>query len=153
MLTLVAVLALTTGPCDLVDKAAATSLLGAPVTAVTPSGPAPDEDTGGTMSSCVYQAGERMLVVVRVDYPTAAAANDAANAEMSPEKLAEEGTTATPESGLGDKAWLSHTRSGLQYSVLKGASALALAIGGMPKDLATYESQLRAATAAAVKKL
>jgi hypothetical protein len=105
------------------------------------------------MSSCVYQAGDRMLVVVRVDYPTAAAARDAATEEMSPEKLAEEGTTATPESGLGDKAWLSHTKYGLQYSVLKGASALSLAIGGMPKDLSTYEAQLRSATAAAVKKL
>lgn len=145
-------LAIATGPCDLVDKATAAQLLGAPVTTVMPSGPAPDEDTGGTMSSCVYQAGERMLIIVRVDYPSAAAANDAAKEEMSPEKLAEEGTTATPESGIGDKAWLGHTKSGLQYSVLKGATALSLAIGPISPGVAN-ESQLRAATAAAVKKL
>ena len=153
LLTYPLALAVAAGPCDLVDKAAATQLLGAPVTTVSPSGPEPDEDTGATRNACVYQAGDRMLVLVRLDFPTATAARDAASEQLQSDDLTEEGTTIKEESGLGDKAWLAHTRHGLQYIVLKGPTVLSLAIGGMPKELSTYESQLRSATAAAAKKL
>jgi len=64
------------GPCDLLDRAAAGALLGAPVTKMEPSGPEPDEDSGGSRTTCTYQAGQAMLIVIRLeefDYAGAAA--------------------------------------------------------------------------------
>jgi len=141
------------GPCDLVDRAAATQLLGVPPASVTPSGPEPDEDTGGTRTTCVYMAGQRMLVVIRVAYASAAAAREATTQEMQAEKLAEDDATAKEVSGPGDKAFLVHTKYGVQYVVLKGSSVISLALGGMPNPLPTYEAQLRTAAGAAATKL
>jgi len=141
------------GPCDLLDKAAAGQVLGTAVSSVTPSGPDKDDETGASRTTCIYKAGDRMLLVMRLDFPTAAAARDAANEQLQGEALTEEGTTVKEEPGIGDKAWLAHTKHALQYIVVKGPAVLSLLLGGMPKDLSTYESQLRTATTAALKKL
>jgi len=141
------------GPCDLLDRAAAGALLGAPVTKMEPSGPEPDEDSGGSRTTCTYQAGQAMLLVLRLDFPDAAAARAIASAEIEPEKLAEQKATATPETGLGDKAWLIRAPAAIEYVVVKGPTVLTLALGGMPKPLETYEAQLRASTTAAAGKL
>ena len=141
------------GPCDLLDRAAATTLLGAPVTKMDPSGPEPDEDTGGTRTTCVYQAAQRMLIVIRLDYPNAGAAREATAAEMEPEKLAEEKATMKDAPGLGDKGYLVYTPRAIQYLVVKGSSVLSLILGGVPNPLPTYEAPLRSATVSAAKKL
>jgi hypothetical protein len=141
------------GPCDLLDKATAGAILGATVTQADPSGPEPDEDSGATRTSCVYMAGTRMLVVIRLDFPNAAAASQTANAEAQSEELAAEGATVKPETGVGDKAWLMQTRTALTYGILKGPTILSLALGGVPNPLNTYEAQLRTAAVAASKKL
>ena len=81
-LTLAAIGTTPAGPCDLLDRSAAGALLGAPVSKMEPSGPEPDEETGATRTICAYQAGQRMLIVVRLDFPNAGAAREATAAEM-----------------------------------------------------------------------
>lgn len=141
------------GPCDLLDRSAAAALLGAPVTKMDPSGPEPDEDSGATRSTCVYQAGQQMLIVIRLDFPSAGAARESTAAAMEPEKLSEEKATAKDAPGLGDKAYLVYTPRAVQYLVVKGATVLSLILGGVPNPLPTYEAQLRTDTAAALKRL
>ena len=141
------------GPCDLIDRAAATQLLGAPVASMEPSGPEPDEDTGATRTTCTYMAGQAMLIVIRLDFPNAAAAHDVTAAELEPEKLAEEKATVKEESGVGDKAYLVYNPRAAEYVVVKGASVLTVALGGTPKPLPSYEAQLRSSATAAAKKL
>lgn len=141
------------GPCDLLDRAAAAQLLGAPVASMDPSGPEPDEDTGATRTTCTYIAGKAMLIVIRLDFPNAAAARDVTSSELEPEKLAEEKATVKEESGIGDKAYLIYNPRAAEYVVVKGASVLTLAIGGTPNPLPSYEAQLRSSAAAATRKL
>jgi len=141
------------GPCDLLDRSAASALLGAPVSKMDPSGPEPDEETGATRTTCAYQGAQRLLVVIRLDFPNATAAREATTAQLQPDQLSETDATAKEVSGLGDKAYLVNTPKAVQYVVVKGPTVLSLMLGGMPNPPPTYESQLRAATAAAAKKL
>ena len=156
MISLVALslaFAASAGPCDLLDRAAAAQLLGAPVTSMDPSGPEPDEDTGASRTTCTYMAGQAMLIVIRLDFPNAAAARDVTAASIEPEKLAEEKATVKQESGIGDKSYLIYNPRAAEYVVVKGATVLTLALGGTPNPLPSYEGQLRSAAAAATKKL
>lgn len=146
-------LAATAGPCDLLDRAAAAKLLGAAVTQMDPSGPEPDEDTGASRSTCVYMAGQRMLVVIRLDFPSAAAASEMTTTELQGERLTAENATVKEETGAGDKAWLVRTPKALEYIVLKGPTVLTLALGGVPAPLDAYEAQLRTDGKAAAAKL
>ena len=148
-----AVLALLAGPCDFLTQAEATRLLGVPVTKAEPSGPEPDEDTGATRSTCTYYAGQAMAIVMRLDFPSAAAAQQAMADGLEPEKLAEEKATVKPESGVGDKAYLMYTPRSAQYVVVKGATVLTVIVGGTPNPLTSYESQLRTDARAAAGKL
>ena len=143
------------GPCDLLSAAAASELLGQPVTTPTPSGPEPDEDTGGTRTVCVYQAGTRMLILVRVAYASAPAARDATTQELVGERFGEgeDDFTVKEESGLGDRAFWALSPRAAEYVVVKGPTVLGLLLGGMPKEPSTYQAQLRAATAKAMTKL
>jgi hypothetical protein len=142
------------GPCDLVSKAAAAQLLGQPVASMAPSGPEPDEDSGGTRTVCVYQAGNRMLIITRVAFGSAAAAREATTKELVGERLGEEeGATVTEEPGLGDKAYWATTKNGVEYIIVKGAAVLGAALGGMPQPPATYQAQLRTVAVGAASKL
>jgi hypothetical protein len=141
------------GPCDLLTREAAGQLLGQQVTTMTPSGPEPDEDTGGTRTVCLYQAGTRMLVLIRVAFANPAAARQATTKELVTERLEEDGYTITEEPTLGDMAFWAHSPRGAQYIVVKGAAVLGLALGGMPREPSTYRAQLRAVTVAATAKL
>ena len=142
------------GPCDLLDRAAAAQILGAPVTTMEPSGPEPDEDTGASRTTCMYMAGKGMLMVIRLDFPSAAAARDVIAANLEPDKLAEDKATAKEESGgPGDKSYVVYNPNAAEYVVLKGATVLTLAVGGVPNPLPSYEPQLRSNAAAATKKL
>ena len=143
----------TPGPCDLLDRTAATQLLGQPVTSLTPSGPEPDEDTGGTRTVCVYQAGMRMLILTRVAFPTAAAARAAMTAELVGERLAEDGVTVKEESGLGDKAYWAQSANAAEYIVLKGPTALGIALGATPQEQQSFHASLRSAAKAVTEKL
>ena len=148
------VLTTVAGPCDLLDRAAAAQILGAPVTKMEPSGPEPDEDTGASRSTCMYTAGKGMLMVIRLDFPSAAAARDVIAANLQPDKLAEDKATAKEESGgPGEKSYVVYNPKAAEYVVLKGATVLTLAVGGVPNPLPSYEPQLRSNAAAATKKL
>lgn len=141
------------GPCDLLSRDAAAQVLGQPATTATPSGPEEDEETGGSRTICVYQVGERMLIVTRVIFASAAEAREATTQELVGERLGGDDVTVKEEAGLGDRAFWAHTAKSAEYIVLKGASALGVTLGGMPKPPASYQAQLRAATAAATAKL
>lgn len=142
------------GPCDLVDRAAATEILGQPVTSGVAAGPEPDEDTGGTLTYCTYRAGSAALIVSRVTFGTAAAARHATTKELVAGRLEDEMKALTEEPGLGDKAFWAYTDTGAEYVVLKGSTVLGLGLGGgLPKPPASYKSTLRAGAASAIAKL
>jgi hypothetical protein len=145
----------TPGPCDLLTREAASELLGQQVTTPTPSGPEPDEDTGGTRTVCVYQSGTRMLILVRVAFASAAAAREATTRELVGERYGEgeDDFTLKEEPGLGDKAFWAYSRRAAEFIVVKGATVLGLTLGGMPKEPSTYQAQLRAATVMATTKI
>ena len=152
-LLLAAVGATPAGPCDLVDRPTAAQMLGAPVTKVEPTGPEPDEDSGATRTTCTYYAGQGLLIVIRLDFPNAAAARDMAATELDPDKLNAENSTVKQESGIGDKDYLVHAPKAVQYVVVKGSTVLTLILGGTSDAPAAHESQLRTAAGAATKKL
>ena len=141
------------GPCDLLDRATAAQIIGAPVTRMDPSGPEPDEDNGASRTTCAYMAGQAMLLVIRLDFPSAAAANETLSTQLDPAKLEEEQTTVKSESGPGDKAWVVYNPRAVEYVVLKGPTVLTLALGGVPNPLPTYEDALRKEAAAVTRKL
>lgn len=141
------------GPCDLLDRAAAAQVLGAPVTKVEPSPPEPDEDSGASRSVCTYYGGPGLFAVIRLDFPSAAAARDMVAAELDPEKLAAEKATVKPGSAIGDKSYIVYAPQAIQYVVVKGPTVLTLVLGGVPTPLTAYESQLRTAAGAATAKL
>jgi hypothetical protein len=143
------------GPCDLLTRAAASELLGQQVTTPTPSGPEPDEETGGTRTVCVYQAETRMLILIRVVFASAPAALAATTRELVGERFSEgeDDFTVTEESGLGDRAFWAHRPGAAEFVVVKGATVLGLVLGGMPKEPSMYQAQLRAAAVLAATRL
>ncbi len=142
-----------TGPCDLLSPAAASQLLGRPVSAGTPSGPEPDEDTDGTRTVCVYQAGGRMVIVIRVVFATAARAREASTEQAVKDRLSEESFTVTPEPGLGDQAFWAQSEGAAEIVARKGTSIVAVLLGGMPQPPASYHPQLRATLTTALNAL
>ncbi len=149
------------GPCDLLTRAAASGLLGQQVTTPTPSGPEPDEDTGGSRTVCVYQAGTRMLILIRVVFASAPAALEATTRRLVGERSGDdEGEdenaddfTVTEQPGLGDRAFWAYRPGAAELIVVKGATVLGLALGGMPKEPSMYQAQLKAAAVTAMAKL
>ena len=142
------------GPCDLLDRATVASLLGKPATEVTPSPPTPDEDTGGTVTVCMYRSDAAALIVSQVTFANAAAAQKATTKELVEGRMDEEVTAFKEVPGLGDRAFWVTTAAGAEFVILKGATVLGVSLGGMlPKPPASYEAALRAAASAAVAKL
>lgn len=142
------------GPCDLLDPATVSELLGQPLTRGVPAGPEPDEDTGGTLSYCTYHAGPTALIVSQVAFESAAAARKATTKELVAGRLEDDLMALKEEPGLGDKAFWAYTPQGAEYVVLKGPSVLGLALGGrLPKPPASYQAALRAAAAKAITRL
>ncbi len=145
-----------TGPCDVLARETAVQLLGQPLTAVEPSGPAPDEDSPSpaTRTTCVYQAGIRVLIVTTLTFSSAAAARETTTRELLTEQLEEEeGARVTEEPGLGDKAYWGLNERTAEYIVLKGPKVMGVILGGMPKPPAMYQVPLRAVAASAASKL
>ena len=142
------------GPCDLLDRATASSLLGAPVKDVDASPPTRDEDTGGTVTVCMYRSDAAALIVSQITFASPAAARQATTKELVEGRMEEEVTAFKEVPGVGDRAFWAVTEAGAQFVILKGATVLGVALGGMlPKPPASYEAALRAAASAAVAKL
>lgn len=142
---------LTVDPCELVGKAQAAELLGQPVTRVMPSPPEPDEDSGGTRSSCMYFAGGRALIVIHVAFPSPEAARRGTQRALASD---DEKPTLREEPGVGDRALWSFTAEGAQYAIVKGAAVVAVSIGGGDlKNLEGYHDRLKAAAVQAVARL
>jgi hypothetical protein len=142
------------GPCDLLDRATASQLLGKPVASMEPSAPEPDEDSGGMRSVCVYQAGTSMLMVIQETFKTAEAARDLTTQELVGERYGgNEAVTVEEASGLGDRAFWIHSPTAAEYVVLKGAKVLALLLGGTTRAPNSYQESLRAVTAGLLAKL
>ena len=136
------------GPCDLVSRTAASELLGQQVATATPSGPEPDEDSGGMRSICVYQSATRMLILVRIVFANAHAAREATTRELVSERFSDgdDDFTIKEEAGVGDAAFWAYSPSAAEFVVVKGVTVLALTLGGMPKEPSAYQAQLRAVT-------
>lgn len=142
------------GPCDLVDRATAVSILGKAPTDVSPSEPTRDEETGGTVVVCYYRAGESALIVSQITFANAAAAQKATTKELVEGRMEDEVTAFKEISGVGDRAFWVTTENGAQFVIVKGATVLGVSLGGtLPKPPASYEAALRAAAIAAAAKL
>jgi hypothetical protein len=142
------------GPCDLLSKSDASALLGQPVTAVDHVGPQPDEDTGGTLDYCVYRTATSAMTVSEVVFPSAAAAKKAVTQEFLLGQMDAEDASVEAESGIGEQGWWGHSGKGAQYVVIKGATVLAVGLGGQGiKDPASHKAALRAAIISAAGKL
>lgn len=142
------------GPCDLLSKADASTLIGSPVTAVDHVGPQPDEDTGGTLEYCVYRTATAGVIVSEISFPTAAAAKSAINQEFLLGQMESEDAKVEPESGMGDQAWWGVSTKGVEYVVIKGAIVLSVHLGGEAiKDPASHKAAVRAAAVSALMKL
>ena len=151
--TLAAPVPRATGPCDLLDPATVTALLGKPAKG-TSAGPEPDEDTDGTVSYCSYREGQIGLIVSQVEFKNAAAARKATTEELVEGRLDDEIIELKEQPGVGDKAYWAYTERGASYLVLKGAHVVSVALGGRPpKPPKTYQDALRAAATAAVSKM
>lgn len=149
LLALPLVASLVAGPCDLVDKAKITALLGQPAPAGVPAGPEKDEDTGAMMTHCTYQLGNQMVIVSNAAFESAAAARKATTQELVKERMDVE-AKVTQESGIGDAGFWAVSERGAMYVVLKGARVVAVALGGqLPKATATYHDALKEVTVTA----
>ena len=124
-------LALGADICSLVSKGEATSLLGQPVSDMTPGKPEKDEDTGGMLTYCSYRAGTLALIVSVVEFSSPAEARKNTTREMAASRL-EGDAKVTDESGLGDRAyWAVSTKAGARgYIVQKGTRVLGIMLGG-----------------------
>jgi hypothetical protein len=139
------------GPCDLLDKATVTAILGQPAPAGNPSGPEKDEDTGAMMTYCTYRAGQNALIVSRATFANAAAAKKVTSQEVVKEKMDDPKAMLVEEPGVGDRAFWATTSRGAQYMVLKDAVVVAIGFGGnLSKPPASYHDVLKSATTAAM---
>ena len=148
-------LALGADICSLVGKSEASSLLGQPVTHVTPSKPEKDEDTGGMLTYCSYRAGTLALVVSVVEFSSPAEARKNTTKEMAAGRL-EEDAKVTDESGLGDRAyWAVSTKAAAAgYTVQKGMRVLGIMLGGQGLGApGKHKEALRKAAADALGRL
>lgn len=144
----------TAGPCELMDRATVVALLGQKSTTGTPSGPEPDEDSGGTVSYCTYRAGTAALILSQVTFATAAAAGKATTRELVTSRMDGDEAKIVDEPGLGDRAFWAYTTEGAEIVVLKGSVVLGVALGGqLANPPASYRKALRAATVAALLKM
>ncbi len=142
------------GPCDLLDRAAAGTLAGAPVSPGISEPPEPDDETNGILSYCMYRAPKGAVIVSLVAFANAGDAKKATTKELVAGRLEGDQKELKEETGVGDKAFWAYTEQGAQYVVLKGANVIAVSIGGgLPKPPASYHDALRAAAASASGKL
>ena len=146
-------LVISTGPCDYLDKATVTGLLGGAPVATMPMGPTPDEDTDGTATYCTIRGPRSAVIVSQVAFKDADAARKATTKELVAGRLEDEVQELTEEKGLGDTAFWAYTAQGAQFVVLKGANVLAVSLGGgLPNPPKSYHDALRdAATSVAAK--
>ena len=133
-------------PCDLLSRADAAKVLGAPVTSADPSGPELDDESGAMRTTCVYQAaGGRMLVVLRLTYKDAKTARDSTAIEVVRERIAEQKEKLEVDSGIGERVFWITSDFMAQYVVVKGATVTGVILGGTPKPPAESRAALRAA--------
>ena len=143
-----------TGPCDLVDKATATALLGAAPLEMSPMGPEPDEDTGSTITYCTIHGQHSAIIVSQMAFKDADAARKTITKEQVTGQMEGDVKKLTEEKGLGDKAYWAYTERGVEYVVIKGANVLAVGLGGaLPNPPESYHDALRAAATKAAAKL
>jgi hypothetical protein len=141
--------------CSLISPTDAASLLGQPITAVTPFGPQPDEDSGGLFSFCRYLSSNAAVVVSVVEFASAAEARKQLNANLVKEHMESEDAKVTEEPGIGEQSFWDISADGASYTFVKGSRIVGIGLGGegiaADKALSRKDALRRAALAVASK--
>jgi hypothetical protein len=139
----------------LVTRAEAASVLGGPVTELTPVSPQRDEDTGAEQTGCVYQQGDGLgLAVVLLTFSSAEAAGASLTDEVAAQQLGDPDVTLVAEPGLADRAYWAASDDLAAYVVLRGRYVLGMSLGGDGfRGAAAHRGALRRAAEAAVRRL
>lgn len=116
--------------CVLLSRADAAGLLGQPVVAVSPAGPAPDEDSGGRLSYCTWRAAGAAAVLSIVEFGSAAEAAKQLNEHWVTSRMDADDGKVAAEGGIGDKAYWAVSSEAASYTFLKGARVVQIGVGG-----------------------
>ena len=140
--------------CSIISRTDAASLLEQPVTAVTPSGPQRDEDSGGMLSFCTYLSSNAAVVVSIVEFATAAEARKQLNANLVKERMDADDAEVTEEPGIGEQSFWGISANGASYTFVKGSRVVGIGLGGegfAAMGLSRKDALRRAALAVASK--
>ena len=116
--------------CSLISRTDAATLLEKPVTAVTPSGPQRDEDSGGLLSYCTYLSSNAAVVVSVIEFASAAEARKQLNANLVKERMDADDAEVTEEPGIGEQSFWGISSNGASYTFFKGNHVVGIGLGG-----------------------
>jgi hypothetical protein len=133
-----------TDVCSLLSVDEAATALGSAPMGATP-GEEPDEASGGTIRFCTYLGQGTALVVSVVETDSADAAAAAAQAAVAAMQEGEVDAQLSSETGLGESATWVVTPQAAGYTVVSGARAFSVSLGGPGiGDPAAHQAALRA---------
>ncbi|MFN0179057.1 MAG: hypothetical protein ACKVZ0_09670 [Gemmatimonadales bacterium] len=140
-------------PCAMITKSEAQVLIGEPVASTSKEPPEPDEDTGAIQTSCTFMGKTKALVIAVLEFKSAAEATKAITAEFLKSQDEEAAPNIVDESGLGDRAYFSHTPRAAMMLARKGARAYVATVGGkLTAAGASYRGRLHTLVAAMAAK-
>ncbi|HSE67464.1 MAG TPA: hypothetical protein VLB12_10775 [Gemmatimonadales bacterium] len=146
------VLARSSDPCALLTRDEVTAVLQAQVEDATPDGPYQDDETGASQETCVYQAGENVLVVSVETFPTSAEAEKAMTRLSVAQEVDSEDTsivvTEAPQQG---KAYWASTAKAATIIAQHDARTISVGVkGSQLSKPESYRAALRKALRHAV---
>jgi len=109
------------------------------------SGPAPDQDHDGAISTtCRFESDAAALIISVLDFPSVDEAASAFSAEVDAARSSEDRPTLTAENGLGDTAYWSTSETLMAFISKKDDRLVAVGAGGPAvKDETTLKPKLR----------
>lgn len=126
-------------PCALLTRDEVTAVLQAQVEDATADGPYQDEDTGASQETCVYQAGENVLVVSVETFPTAADAEKTLTRLFVAQEVDSEDTSiVVSESSQEGKAYWASTAKAATIMAQRDTRTISVGVKG--SELAKPES-------------
>jgi len=126
--------------CAGVDKTQVGALLGGTAPAPKQSGPQKDDDAGGVTTMCLFPAGQKVVMTMRIEFTSAAEAQKKVSADWL-KKNVEAAATYAEEKGIGDRAFWAVSSEDASFIILKG-NKLYVAVLGPGKDAAAQKPGL-----------